>query len=196
MKPKLFAKRRRSLWPTLGFGALFVALAVAAYCLFLFQTGNFHTVFPGELYRSAQLSSNDLETLHRRYGFKTILNLRGAHKGSAWYDAEVSKAAALGIAHMDFPMSPVKTLPDDRAKNLIALLEKAPKPILIHCKSGADRTGLASAFYIAAVKKGSEDTAEAQLSIAYGHFSLPFLGEYDMDQTFENLEPYLGFSGS
>jgi hypothetical protein len=35
--------------------------------------------------------------------------------------------------------------------------------------------------------------AKGQLSIGFGHFSLPFIPEYAMDRTFEALEPSLGF---
>ncbi|MFD2031462.1 tyrosine-protein phosphatase [Ancylobacter dichloromethanicus] len=52
-------------------------------------------------------------------------------------------------------------------------MKDAKKPILIHCQAGADRSGLASALYLAAIKKNSaEAEAEAQLSIRYGHFFL------------------------
>jgi protein tyrosine/serine phosphatase len=74
---------------------------------------------------------------------------------------------------------------------LIALMEKADKPLLIHCKDGADRAGLASALYLAIVKRVDPKMAEAQLSFRYGHISLPFIPEYAMDRTYEHLTPSL-----
>ncbi len=79
---------------------------------------------------------------------------------------------------------------------LITLMKNAEKPILIHCKAGSDRTGLAAALYIAAVSKGGERKAESQMSIAYGHFGIPFSPAYPMDESFEAIETELGFSGS
>ena len=61
---------------------------------------------------------------------------------------------------------------------------------------GYDRTGLASALYVASIAKGGEEAAEGQLSLRFGHVSLPFVPEYAMDQTWESLEPWLGFGDS
>jgi protein tyrosine/serine phosphatase len=75
-------------------------------------------------------------------------------------------------------------------------MKDAPKPLLIHCLSGADRTGLASALYLAAVSKTNEKVAEGQMSIFYGHIALSISRAFAMDRTFEKLEPLLGFRES
>jgi protein tyrosine/serine phosphatase len=75
-------------------------------------------------------------------------------------------------------------------------MQTAEKPILIHCKAGSDRTGLAAALYVAAVAKGGERKAEGQMSIAYGHFGIPFSPTYAMEETFEAIEAELGFPNS
>lgn len=116
-------------------------------------------------------------------------------------DSEVRKnrncnARKLGIAHVNFGMSAGRELTQAQAANLIAILDRAEKPVLIHCKAGADRSGLASALYVAAVAKLGEDAAEQQISIRYGHISLPVSETYAMDRTFEALEPWLGFPDS
>ncbi len=53
-------------------------------------------------------------------------------------------------------------------------MRAALKPILIHCKAGADRTGLAAAIYISRVALLDENDATAQLSIRYGHIGIPY----------------------
>ena len=69
------------------------------------------------------------------------------------------------------------------------ILRDAPKPLLIHCRSGADRTGLASVIYQAVIKGMDEDRAESQLSLRFGHFSVPVLSQaWPMDQTWERIE--------
>ena len=69
------------------------------------------------------------------------------------------------------------------------LCHDAPRPILIHCRSGADRTGLASVVYLARVAHADEETAERQLSIRYGHFAVPFFSSaYAMDESWEDME--------
>ncbi|MNL27860.1 hypothetical protein D3C87_1494800 [compost metagenome] len=76
-----------------------------------------------------------------------------------------------------------------KVNQLVAIMRDAPKPILIHCKSGADRTGLATALYLGRVAYLGEKAAESQLSVRYGHIGIPYLSEtYAMDQTWENVE--------
>lgn len=157
---------------------------------------NFHAIVKGEAYRSAQPSADEIRAYREKYHIATIINLRGKSDGQAWYDAEVRTAKELGIGHVDFPMSPRKELTQAQSLALIALMKSAPKPILIHCHSGSDRTGLASALYLAALAKVGEEKSETQLSIRFGHFAIPVLGTYEMDRSFEAMEPLLGFSGS
>ena len=125
-----------------------------------------------------------------------IINLRGANPGLHWYDKEVAEANLLGIRHIDFRMSARRELSRAQAVELIGLMAKAAKPILIHCASGSDRTGLASALYLASIAKLGEEASEGQLSLRFGHLSLPFAPGYAMDRTFEDLEPYFGFPNS
>lgn len=47
-------------------------------------------------------------------------------------------------------------------------MRDAPKPILVHCLSGADRTGLASVMYSQQIANMKEDVAGRQLSFAFG----------------------------
>lgn len=187
-----------NVWIVSGLGGLVGALLlVGIYCGVLRLTGNFHEVIPGELYRSAQPSEASIALYGSRYGIRTIVNLRGANRGRDWYDREVAAVRALGIGHVDFSMSAGKELSLERASELVAILKTAERPILIHCETGADRTGLASALYLAAVANRGEEAAEAQLSIRYGHFSIPVLSQaFAMDETFEMLEPSLGFPDS
>ena len=160
------------------------------------QIGNFNAVVPGEFYRSAQLTPPQLSEYVGAHKIRTVINLRGKNKGQPWYDAEVKESDHLRVVHVDFGMSARHELTQGRAIALIALMEKAAKPVLIHCKDGADRAGLASALYLAVVKKADPKAAEAQLSFRYGHISLPFIPEYAMERSFEALEPSLAASSA
>jgi protein tyrosine/serine phosphatase len=159
-------------------------------------SGNFRSVIAGEFYRSGQPSAADIVRYHKAHGIKTIINLRGKNVGRRWYDAEVAASERLGITHLDFRMSAKRGLSQEQAAELISIMEHAEKPLLIHCHSGADRSGLAAALYVAAVAKLGEIKAEDQLSPTYGHVPLPFLSVYAMDEAFEQLEPWLGFPDS
>lgn len=197
----LVARRLREIQPPriavwIGFPVFAAALLVGAYVGFLQLAGNFHVVLPGELYRSAQPSARDLESMTLQYGIKTVVNLRGASTGSKWYDSETATARRLNLTHVDFEMRAGRELLRDQAQQLIRILRDSPKPILIHCKAGADRSGLASALYLAAIAGKGEAAAEGQISLYYGHFSLPISKAYAMDRSFESLEPMLGFFAS
>ncbi|POO57839.1 dual specificity protein phosphatase family protein [Agrobacterium rosae] len=155
-------------------------------------TGNFHEVLPGELYRSGQPSGADVTKYAQQFGIKTIINLRNEDRKD-WYRDEKAAADASGVKLIDFPLSSSKELPQDQAEELVRLMKDAPKPILIHCEHGANRTGLASAIYVGAVAKKSEQAAEFQLSPYYGHVPIKGVGRYEMYQSWDDFEETIGF---
>jgi protein tyrosine/serine phosphatase len=174
-----------------------VALGVAGLYLGILHLGdNFHTVVPGELYRSAQPTPELITDYQKSYGIKTIINLRGENVGSAWYDAELAQSRRLGIDLVNFRMSAKRDFTEERLTEIVEILRRAEKPILVHCTSGADRSGLVSALYVAAVAKLGEEAAESQITFWYGHLPLWFTPAYAMTRSFEVLEPSLGFHGS
>jgi protein tyrosine/serine phosphatase len=169
-----------------GLGVLLFMMGL--YVGIQYLTGNFHEVIAGQFYRSGQLSAATLGDEVRRYGIKTVINLRGS-SSRQWYTDEVAESTRLGIKHIDFKMSATRLLPLDRVKTLIALMRDAPKPLLIHCQGGSDRSGLAAAIYMNLIAGQNEDLAELQLSPLFGHFGIPYVtGTYEMDKTWENLE--------
>lgn len=182
-------------------GGLGVATAAGAvlggYLGFIALTGNFHPVVANEVYRSAQVSKADIAAYHETYGIRSILNLRGAAPGEAWYDEEIAASAALGVTHADFAMNASVQLSAAEAGQLIALMREMPKPLLVHCRHGSDRTGLAMSLYLAAISGADEATAEGQLSLWFGHFAVPVLSDaWPMDQSWERLEQGFGFGKS
>ncbi|MGG7517684.1 fused DSP-PTPase phosphatase/NAD kinase-like protein [Allorhizobium undicola] len=185
--------RTRAWFARLAAGLLLCLVVSAGYLGYLRLTGNFNTVIEGEVYRSAQPTPAMLKSYMARYHIRSVINLRGANPGRPWYDAEVSAASELGLAHVDFRISARKELSKDQVMRLIEIMKTAPKPMLIHCQAGADRSGLASALYVAAVAGQGEAAAERQLSLLFGHLPLPFIAEAAMDRTFEAMEPVLDF---
>lgn len=180
------------------FACLFLlSAACGLYAGVLQMKGNFHPVVAGLFYRSAQPSEEQLSAYRNTYNIRSVVNLRGENESAAWYRNEVEAAQRLGLRHFDFKMSAGKELTTEQAAALVALFRAAPKPILVHCASGADRSGLASALFVAAIARKGEDAAESQLSFRYGHVGIPFLSSaFAMDSAFEDLEPWLGFLGS
>ena len=172
----------------IGRGALSAGLSLGLYLGAMQLTGNVHTVIAGELYRSGQLSGEMIASLSSSYGIRTILNLRGSNPDKAWYQDEVEAAARLGIRHIDFPISSRMRLDHDTANEIIALMRTAPKPLLIHCMGGADRSGLVSALYLGYIADRPHGVAARQLSLYFGHFAVPVLSKaYAMDLSWDNL---------
>ncbi|QKW96464.1 protein tyrosine phosphatase [Agrobacterium sp. CGMCC 11546] len=179
----------RRFWKCSLWGMGFVVLAAGGYLYAIQLLGNFHEVVAGQFYRSNQPSSEELVRYTEDHGIKTVINLRGSNEAESWYRDEVETSKKLGLNHIDFGMSASRELDMNQVNQLVAIMRDAPKPILIHCKSGADRTGLATALYLSRVARLGEEEAESQLSIRYGHVSIPYLSAaYAMDRTWENAE--------
>ena len=167
-------------WAVRGLALLAMAiLAAGGWAGWLHGTGNLHPVLAGQIYRSAQPSGAQLQDWTAAHGFRSVLNLRGASDAD-WYRIERATAARLPLRHADFAMRASQVLTPGRAATLMALLDSLPRPVLIHCMGGADRTGLAAALYLASLGHG-EAKAEAQISFRYQHVSLPVSAAWPMD---------------
>jgi protein tyrosine/serine phosphatase len=146
-----------------------VLLIYIAYTLY---DANFHVIVSGEAYRSGQMNAAQFTHAIRAYGIKSIVNLRGENPGTAWHQAEIQTAAKWHVAHYDFGFGSGDELAPARLDRLVALLRRVPKPVLIHCEGGADRSGLAAALYCYAIEGEKPQTAERQLTIWDGHVPL------------------------
>ena len=134
---------------------------------------NLDVVEHGAVYRSGQMRGPVLEERLRELGIRSVINLRGEKLGSAWYDAERDSCARLGVLHFDVPMSARLPPPPSSLTALVRLLHEAPRPLLIHCKNGADRSGLASAIALIVDESVDPRTAAArELDLWHGHVPL------------------------
>jgi protein tyrosine/serine phosphatase len=149
--------------------------------------GNVHVVEGGALYRSAQLNEARLADVIAAHGIKSVINLRGENHGLWWYDDEIKVTAARGVSHFDVRMTALRDTDDATVTQLMETLRTAPRPMLIHCESGSDRTGLAAALYVRFLKEQPAEVAAGQISFRYGHF--PWLGNRTvaMDRTYWRL---------
>lgn len=107
---------------------------------------NLHAL-PGGLYRSSQPSPGQIRKYQRKLGIKTIINLRGAD-ATRRYALEAEACRRLGITLVDFKGILSRSAPEvEHIERIRALFENIEYPVLIHCKSGADRAGFAAALY-------------------------------------------------
>jgi protein tyrosine phosphatase (PTP) superfamily phosphohydrolase (DUF442 family) len=133
---------------------------------------NVHVIVPDRVYRSAQLDEVNLRALIQRCGIKTIINLRGCCETEPWYREEVRVARQLGLEHYDINFSSYLTPSVPELQKLVDLLDRAPHPVLLHCRRGADRTSLAAMTAALLEPGGSMREAQQQLSWRYGHVPL------------------------
>jgi protein tyrosine/serine phosphatase len=178
-----FARRRKCL--LLFAGLLASSLAtLAGYISSDLAHDNLRTVDSGQAYRSGQMSTNALARCIRTYGIKSILNLRGKNASYRWYVRETEMAEALTIAHYDFGISSGQELRVEDMDKITQLLRDAPKPVLIHCIGGADRSGLASAIYLYTIAGATPAEADRELSLWNGHVPLLRPSVSAMDRSF------------
>jgi protein tyrosine/serine phosphatase len=137
---------------------------------------NRHQIAPGA-WRSAQPAPHDLRG-YAREGIRTIVNLRGARDCGA-YRLEVKTCAATGLKLVDFPVKSRATPEPETILAAAQLFRDIEYPILMHCKSGADRAGLMATLYM--ILKERRPVAEAlrQLDWRYGHFKQANTGILD-----------------
>jgi protein tyrosine/serine phosphatase len=179
----------RSRWKITGvMGAVgIIMVLVAARLYYLEEQGNFHPITRGIAYRAAQLDRDELEYYCNTYGIRSVLNLRGRKDGEKWYQEEVDTCRKLGVSHYDLGLSADKEPSPTQVAALIHLFGTAPRPVLVHCQGGADRSGLAAALWRMVVDRAPKSDAVKQLSIRYGH--VPFGPTQVLDDFLERWEP-------
>jgi undecaprenyl-diphosphatase len=159
----------------------------ASYFIYMEEQGNFHPITPGEAYRSAQLDRDELQHYICKYNIKSVINLRGKRTGSSWYREEIEVCKQFNCRHYDLSIPPDKSPSREQVKKLLHLFETAPRPVLLHCKAGADRTGLAAALWKISVNREPKALAQKQLSLRFGHF--PVGPTSALDDFFKRWQP-------
>lgn len=136
-------------------------------------------------YRSNHPSAAFIKKLKNKYGVKTIISMRKADKSGS-YLLEKEACEKYGVNLVNHRMSSRKLPKKEMVLKAKTLLNEVEYPILIHCKSGADRAGLMSVFYKHFVEKEPIEQAVSQLSMKYGHFRWADTGKLDFffDQFF------------
>ena len=130
---------------------------------------NFHVVRKNVLYRSKQLHPRRLAQYVKKYNIKTVINLRGVNRNSKWWREEYKLMLKLNVRLYNIPMSAQRLPKKEELAKLLYIYQHAPRPILIHCKSGSDRTGEAAAMWVLHQEKKGKKKAMQQLGLKYGH---------------------------
>ncbi|MFH1370090.1 MAG: dual specificity protein phosphatase family protein [Planctomycetota bacterium] len=118
-----------------------------------------------DLYRGAQPSEDGFKQLEKS-GIKTVVNLRSSHS-----DHDMLTGANLNYEHI--PMTAWHPKNEDVVKFLKIAADANLTPVFVHCKRGADRTGLMCAIYRVAVQGWSKDEAIEEMTKGdYGFYSI------------------------
>lgn len=129
---------------------------------------NFYKVSEG-VYRSNQPT-------HRRFmkyrdmGIKSVINLRGPDP-RAHYLFEEESCRTLGLKLYNARLWARTAADRENIVAVIDLMRTVEKPMMFHCKSGADRAGFCSAMYQLIFDGVSVEEAKKQLSIKYIHLT-------------------------
>jgi protein tyrosine/serine phosphatase len=98
---------------------------------------NLHQVTP-DLYRSGQPKERDIPVL-RDLGIRSILNLREWHS-----DEDVVGGAGFTLYRVAMNAGEMS---ETQLVEVLTILRDCPKPVLVHCWHGSDRTGCVVALY-------------------------------------------------
>lgn len=176
------------LWLWRG-GVSVLLLGVLGYAGCILATNNFHAVVPGQAYRSAQLTADELTAAIRRYGIRTVVNLRGPCVNLPWYLDEARVTAKMDVAQEDVSFSATRLPSALAVRQLVEVLDHSEYPILMHCQQGADRTGLAAVMVALLRTDATLAQARRQLGLATGHVA--FGKTRHVDRFFDQYEAWL-----
>ncbi|MBT3940214.1 MAG: protein tyrosine phosphatase [Pelagibacterales bacterium] len=145
----------------------YIDLIFVDHGIFRFKWRSLHKISENT-YRSNQPFPWQILADKNKRGVKTIINLRGIRNCSSFF-LEKETCEKHNIKLINFP---VTSRAAPKAETILAakkLFNEIEYPIIMHCKSGADRAGLMSALYLILHKNVSVIEAKKQLSFKYLH---------------------------
>lgn len=137
---------------------------------------NFFEIAPG-VYRSNHPTHKRFAKM-KAAGVKSVLNLRGSH-GAAHYLTEEETCRDLGLTLVSISMQARHAPPGEEILNMIHAFRTLEKPFVMHCKSGADRAGFASALYLLVIEERPMAEARRMLGLRYLHVKQSKTGVLD-----------------
>ena len=137
---------------------------------------NRHRVADG-VWRAGQPTPGQIRAFARRGG-KSVVSLRaGRSFGSLPLELEACRAAGLNFHNLVIRSRGLPSREEVRAA--ARLFETVERPVMFHCKTGADRVGFVSALYLMLAEGRPVAEARRQLSLKYGHVRLGKTGVLD-----------------
>lgn len=137
---------------------------------------NFSFVADG-VFRSSQPSPKQLKK-YKFQGFRSIVNLRG-ESSKSFHFLENEACVALDLELYSLNFCPGGLPSKASLIELHDIFTRAEKPMILHCKSGADRSGIAAALYLMMFNGADVPTARKHLHWRYLHVKSRKMGVFD-----------------
>lgn len=109
-----------------------------------------------ELFRGAQPKEQGFDTL-RRLGVRTVVNVRPGHE-------EAVHCLRSGLRYIEIPMRAWRFEEQDVVRFLEIVSSAGHEPVFVHCRRGADRTGMLVAVYRVVVEGWSRESALEEMT--------------------------------
>ncbi|WP_341860976.1 tyrosine-protein phosphatase [Gymnodinialimonas sp. 57CJ19] len=135
------------------------------------------------LYRSNHPHVGTLAQWKAR-GIVEVISLRPANNAVQLFEAEACDA--LGLTLRNVPLTARQAPSADALLRLLDTFDTIQLPALIHCKSGADRTGLAAAMW--AIHVEGKPVAEAKRALGFKHLHIRASKTGVLDRVLEAYE--------
>ena len=170
--------RRSPAWAHRSLGPVvdYADMLLVDHVLFRMAYLNKHRLAEG-VWRSAQPSPRDIARMAKE-GVRTIVNLRGERDCGA-FRLQVAACRKHGIRMEELVVKSRAAPTRAQIHEANTLFARIEHPIVLHCKSGADRAGLASTLYLILKMGVPVPEAARQLSARYGHFKQADTGIID-----------------
>ena len=147
------------------------------HAIFRLAWSNLAPVVPGKIYRCNHPTAPRLRRMAPRLGLRTLINLRGqTQSGSDALSREAARGLGLDFYDMSFESRGAPQR--ERILRFYEIYRTMRTPAILHCKSGADRAGLASGLIIL-FEGGTAADALQQLSWRFGHIKQAATGILD-----------------
>ena len=156
--------------------ASYVDMLLLDHGIFRIFYNNRHRL-DADAWRSAQPAPHQIRRA-AKLGVRTIVNLRGERLcGSYWLEQAACQRYGVQLVNYQVRSRAAPSLEELRGAR--DLFERIEYPMLMHCKSGADRAGLMSVLYQHLRGGVPMEQAIRQLSLRYGHIRQADTGVLD-----------------
>jgi protein tyrosine/serine phosphatase len=149
---------------------------------------NFHKI-DKDVYRSAQMNPYTLKRYIKKYNLKQVISFRKNDDPLSIMERELCEKMNVDFIHISFS-SRTMVKKDDLIK-LQNAFQTMKKPVLMHCKAGADRTSLAAVIYLYFNGYDLKKAMKEQLSFwKYGHIKNSKAGiiDYYLEEFYKSGE--------